>query len=65
MSNYDINSNPKLVEIWLSNLKTAEQQYCQENPDSLIPFFKKELGLRIKYLMGEEKTETEKVITWD
>lgn len=39
----DINNNPNMIKKWLDNEKAAEEQYCRDNADSLIPLFEKEL----------------------
>lgn len=39
----DIADNPNMVEVWLNREKEAEEQYCKDNPDSLILPFEKEL----------------------
>ena len=43
MRSGSINKNPELVKRWLDNEKKASKQYYNENPDSLIPQFEKEL----------------------
>ena len=43
MRSGSINKNPALVKRWLDNEKKASKQYYNENPDSLIPQFEKEL----------------------
>lgn len=43
MSIKNINDNPDMVKICIDNAKVVAEQYCKENPDSLIPLFEKEL----------------------
>ena len=43
MSIKDINNKPNAVKTWLDNERAAEEQYFNDNIDSLIPFFKNEL----------------------
>lgn len=38
-----VNNNPNLIKMWIDNEKVAEEQYCKDNTDSLIPLFEKEL----------------------
>lgn len=39
----DINKNSRMISAWIDNNKSATAQYYNENPDSLIPHFEKEL----------------------
>ena len=50
MSIEDINNSPNMIKVWLNNEKVAEEQYCKDNSDSLIPLFEKELrGLGFEF----------------
>lgn len=55
MSIEDINKNPNRIKVWIDNEKAAAKQYYNENPDSLIPCFEKELrDLGFDFVIGTQ-----------
>ena len=53
MSNYNINKNPKLVQLMIQNEKKDEEEYQKNNPDSTLSLFEnkiKELGYEFEIL---------------